>query len=263
MNVPLALASNEADAAAAAAVEQHHAEMAGALRLKVQTVLTAAAAGMDDEAAAAAGQLALWCSEVLMPHATAEEATLYAAARQRIEAKLLVEGMLREHAVILDLVHEIGSATTPLAAATAARALQVIFDNHLEKENTLVLPLLVGAPDVSLVELLGGLHQLVGGSPAGQTHTGEQGGHACGCGEVDDTDHPVLDARTVPHAIRHATVLGALDSIRPGAGMILVAPHDPKPLLAQVERRYPGVFGVEYLERGPEDWRLAFVRLHV
>ncbi len=262
MNVPLAIASNEADAAAAAAVEQHHAEIAGALHLKVHAVLTAAAAGIEGEVSAAAGQLVDWCSGVLMPHASAEEATLYAAAGCRPEGRLLVEGMLREHAVILDLVREIGGATTPVETAAAARALQVIFDNHLEKDNTLVLPLLVGASDVSLSALLGGLHQLVGDS-SDQAESVAQDGHACGCGEADGTDHPVLDARSVPHAIRHATVLGALDSIRPGAGMILLAPHDPKPLLAQVERRHPGVFQVDYLERGPENWRLVFVRATV
>lgn len=263
MNVPLAIASDEADAAAASAVEQHHAEMSGALHVKVQSVLSAAAGDVDGEVASAAGRLAAWCSEVLVPHAGAEEATLYAAAKQRPEGRLLVEGMIREHAVILDLVREIGRSTAPVEVGAAARALQVMFDNHLEKENTLVLPLLVGAPDVSLAELLDGLHQLVGGSSTDHAEPAAHDGQACGCGEVDGTDHPVLDARTVPHAIRHATVLGALESIRPGAGMILLAPHDPKPLLAQVERRHPGLFRVEYLERGPQDWRLAFVRLHV
>jgi uncharacterized protein (DUF2249 family) len=194
-----------------------------------------------------------------MPHASAEEATVYAAAKRRSEGQLLVEGMLREHAVILDLVREIGSATTPLATATAARALRVIFDNHLEKENTLVLPLLVSASDVSLTELLGGLHQLVGGAMPREDGAGTQR-HACGCGEADGEEYPVLDARAVPHAIRHATVFGALDAIRPGSGMILLAPHDPKPLLAQIERRSPGVFTVDYLVRGPENWQLAFVR---
>ncbi len=42
--------------------------------------------------------------------------------------------------------------------------------------------------------------------------------------------------------------------------MVLLAPHDPKPLLAQVEHRNPGVFTVEYRQQGPQDWRLAFVR---
>ena len=42
--------------------------------------------------------------------------------------------------------------------------------------------------------------------------------------------------------------------------MVLVAPHDPLPLLGQVEQRYAGAFAVEYVERGPEAWRVAFVR---
>ncbi|WP_406010372.1 DUF2249 domain-containing protein [Streptomyces sp. NBC_00637] len=43
---------------------------------------------------------------------------------------------------------------------------------------------------------------------------------------------------------------------RPGAASSLVAPDDPLPLLAQIEQRSPGAFTVEYLERGPETWRL-------
>ena len=42
--------------------------------------------------------------------------------------------------------------------------------------------------------------------------------------------------------------------------MVLVAPHDPLPLLAQLEERSPGVFSVDYLEQGPEAWRVRFVR---
>lgn len=85
-------------------------------------------------------------------------------------------------------------------------------------------------------------------------------GGSCTCGEVDGPQYPELDARTVPHAIRHATIFGALDSIAPGAGLILVAPHDPLPLLAQIEQRWPDEFAVSYLERGPEAWRLTFAR---
>ena len=32
------------------------------------------------------------------------------------------------------------------------------------------------------------------------------------------------------------------------------------PLLAQVEERFSGAFQVSYLERGPEAWKLVFVR---
>ncbi|MFC7495672.1 MULTISPECIES: DUF2249 domain-containing protein [unclassified Nocardioides] len=87
----------------------------------------------------------------------------------------------------------------------------------------------------------------------------ESGHGGCGCGAVDEA-LPELDARAIPHAIRHAAIKGALGSLQPGAGMVLVAPHDPIPLLQQVEAEQPGVFGFEYVERGPESWRIAFVR---
>ncbi|HEX5525105.1 MAG TPA: DUF2249 domain-containing protein, partial [Pedococcus sp.] len=85
-------------------------------------------------------------------------------------------------------------------------------------------------------------------------------GGGCSCGEVDGPELPELDARSVPHAIRHATIFGALDSVRSGGGLVLVAPHDPLPLLRQLEGREPGAFAIDYLERGPQAWRLRFVR---
>lgn len=83
---------------------------------------------------------------------------------------------------------------------------------------------------------------------------------ACGCGCTDD-GIPELDVRSVPHAIRHATVIGALDVIPPGGAMVLVAPHDPKPLLAQIARREGDAVQVSYLETGPEAWRLRLDRV--
>ncbi|MGW3658263.1 DUF2249 domain-containing protein [Streptomyces sp. NPDC005151] len=85
--------------------------------------------------------------------------------------------------------------------------------------------------------------------------TGGCGG-VCGCGGAEDEALPELDVRGVPHALRHATVFGALDAIPAGSAMVLIAPHDPLPLLAQIEDRSPGIFSVEYLERGPAAWRL-------
>ncbi|HET6166916.1 MAG TPA: DUF2249 domain-containing protein [Marmoricola sp.] len=95
---------------------------------------------------------------------------------------------------------------------------------------------------------------------AQQASEGGCGDHSCSCGEVDGPELPELDARTIPHAIRHATIFGALDAVAAGSGLVLIAPHDPLPLLAQVEQRSPGVFDVDYLERGPEAWRLRFAR---
>ncbi|WP_158253958.1 DUF2249 domain-containing protein [Cryobacterium sp. Y50] len=39
----------------------------------------------------------------------------------------------------------------------------------------------------------------------------------------------MLDARTIPHAIRHAAVIGALDAVVPGFARNVIEPHDPRP----------------------------------
>ena len=85
-------------------------------------------------------------------------------------------------------------------------------------------------------------------------------GHTCACGGHDDA-LPELDARAIPHAIRHASIFGALDSLSDGAGLVLVAPHDPLPLLDQARARYGSSLSVEYLQRGPDAWKLRFVKV--
>ncbi len=255
--------STEADAAAARAIEEHHGELSGALAALVARLVTAAEGG--DPAAVRAGQenLLRWAREELLPHAAAEEQAIYPAGAALDRGRLLVDGMVAEHGTIGGLVHEL-AATDGVRAAAAARALSAVFDSHLHKENELLLPLLTAAPDVSLAGLLDGMHAGIGGSEPDHLPGGPaaaHGDHSCGCGHADEPGYPELDARAVPHAIRHATIFGALSAIPDGGGLLLLAPHDPLPLLAQIEQRWPGAFEVGYVERGPETWRLAFVRV--
>jgi len=86
-------------------------------------------------------------------------------------------------------------------------------------------------------------------------------GTACTCGEKDDANFPPLDVRSVPHAIRHAVVFGALDAVKPGLGIVLIAPHDPLPLLAQIQQRNPGRFETEYLVRKPAEVHIRLTRV--
>lgn len=252
----LTLASDPKDAAAVEAVEAHHAQLAGELGGRV-AMLVAAADRDPAEADEVRTGLVAFCDRDLLPHAVAEESTLYAAARDLPEARLLVDGMLAEHRRLVALVDALREAGPAVRAAADGRALQVLFEEHLAKENDLVLPLLAGAPDISLADLLGGMHELLGGGEqAGGEPSGGGCGGTCGCGGSDDADVPELDVREVPHALRHATVFGALSAVPAGRAMVLVAPHDPLPLLRQIEDRHPGVFSVEYQERGPEAWRL-------
>jgi len=253
------IATTEADAAAVTAVEQHHAMLAGALATGVERLVSAGALWQ-----AARDELVAWCHEELVPHAQAEEKTLYPAAASFDSARMLVDSMVGEHGVIVGLVDGLAGATDPIRAAGSATALQAVFDSHLAKENDQILPLLAQSPGVDLAGLLAGMHDLLGHQEhhehSGAAAEGGCGGHECTCGEVDGPGYPELDARVVPHAIRHATIFGALDAVGPGGGLVLVAPHDPLPLLAQIEQRSPGVFEVSYLERGPEAWRLLFAR---
>lgn len=252
------LASSEADAVAAEAVKQHHAQLAGTLATLVEAVVLAASTGDADGAGAASGALSTWCERELVPHAQAEEASLYGAAHGRAEGRLLVDAMLAEHKRLIGLVRDLTRGHEPVRWAATASALQVLFETHLAKENDLVLPLLLAAPDVSVASLLAGMHELLGGTAPAAPEDGC--GSSCGCGGAETAGVPELDARAIPHAIRHATVLGALDAVPSGGRLMLLAPHDPLPLLRQVEQHAPGVFTVDYLERGPEVWRLCFAR---
>ena len=81
----------------------------------------------------------------------------------------------------------------------------------------------------------------------------------CACGH-EDADNIVLDTRAIPHAIRHATIFGALGVIQPGFSLNLVASHNPLPLLAQLESSRPGDFAITYLEDGPETWTIRLTR---
>lgn len=247
-------ASSEADARAVEAVEEHHGLLAGSLATRVERLVIA-----GEEWQSVRDELVAWCRDDLVPHARAEETSLYLAAGNFDTARLLVDAMLVEHSVISRLVDDLAAATDRVRAAGSASALQTLFETHVSKENDQLLPLLAQAPSVDLAGLLDGMHDLLGhhGNPAA---AGGCGGHQCGCGEVDHPGYPELDARRVPHAIRHATIFGALDAVGPGGGLVLVAPHDPLPLLAQMEQRSPGVFEVSYLKRGPESWRLVFAR---
>lgn len=94
------------------------------------------------------------------------------------------------------------------------------------------------------------------GEDLGLTETRSGG---CACGGHDEA-LPELDVQTIPHAIRHAAIKGALGSLAPGAGMVISATHDPVPLLQQIAHEAPDAFAVDYLDRGPERWRLVFVR---
>lgn len=165
----VALASTEADAEAVRAVERHHAELSGALTLLVDALIDQVRRGVadgggdgDPDLEPARSRLSAFCTEELLPHASAEEVALYPAAASDARARLLVEAMIGEHRTLSHLVDELARTTDPLQAVAVAESVRTLFGSHLAKENDLILPLVAASPDVSLVAVLSGMHELLG-----------------------------------------------------------------------------------------------------
>ena len=74
------------------------------------------------------------------------------------------------------------------------------------------------------------------------------------------TDDLVLDVRSEPPIRRHGLIFETFDALAVGAAFVLVNDHDPKPLYYQLEATQPGHFSWDYLEQGPEAWRVRIVR---
>lgn len=68
-------------------------------------------------------------------------------------------------------------------------------------------------------------------------------------------DIPTLNASEIPHAVRH----GALGTLNVGESMILIAPHNPVPLLKEIEAREES-FDLAYLKEEPQDFHIKFTR---
>jgi iron-sulfur cluster repair protein YtfE (RIC family) len=161
MTQPPTPAPTAADAAAADAVRAHHAQLAAGLAARVSALVEQAEAGPTGRPAAARDELIGFCRSELLPHAAAEEQVLYPPAQADPQAHLLVDSMIAEHRALASLVDVVATAPSMVRAAGAATALRELFGLHLAEENDVVLPLLVADPDVRLVELLAGMHELL------------------------------------------------------------------------------------------------------
>lgn len=69
-----------------------------------------------------------------------------------------------------------------------------------------------------------------------------------------------IDVRETHPVRRHPLIFETFDSLADGEGFELVNDHDPKPLHYQFMHERPGQFTWEYLDQGPEIWRVAIHR---
>lgn len=66
-----------------------------------------------------------------------------------------------------------------------------------------------------------------------------------------------VDARIYPPREKHAVIFDTFNNLKSGEEMELLNDHDPKPLHYQFLAEYTEQFEWEYLEQGPEVWRVA------
>ena len=65
-----------------------------------------------------------------------------------------------------------------------------------------------------------------------------------------------LDIRLVVPREKHPTIMKAFDDLQNGEAFQLINDHDPVPLYYQFNAEKANQFGWEYVERGPEVWRV-------
>jgi uncharacterized protein (DUF2249 family) len=70
-----------------------------------------------------------------------------------------------------------------------------------------------------------------------------------------------IDVRAVPPRERHPLIFSTFEGLAPGQALELVNDHDPRPLFFQFDAQMPGEFSWDYLEQGPDLWRVAITRV--
>ncbi len=78
---------------------------------------------------------------------------------------------------------------------------------------------------------------------------------------TESQDPKVLDVRPIPPRQKHPTIFATFDALNVGDSFVLVNDHDPVPLRYQFQFERPGQVAWEYLEQGPELWRVRISRL--
>ncbi|WP_030377814.1 MULTISPECIES: DUF2249 domain-containing protein [unclassified Streptomyces] len=220
---------------AQSALQQTQQRLQGRLATLTEVEPGAAEAGESVRAA-----LTEFCTGELRRYLSAADRTLYATASGAAETRLLVRG-LRTTADVLDsYVDRLPAAGDAASAATLGRAIEAVLRAHLAVERDVLLPALVGLPGADLPALVGDLDTLLAG------------------GTLEDP--AVVDVREIPHGRRHPRIFARFARLAPGESFTLVNNHDPKPLRREFQAAHPDAFTWEYVESGPERWRIRIGR---
>ena len=78
-----------------------------------------------------------------------------------------------------------------------------------------------------------------------------------------DVDHAAADAVVAHHSELAAALIRRVALLRAAARAGSGAARPPRPLLAGIERRFPGQIDSEWLQQGPDVWQIRLHRQYV
>jgi uncharacterized protein (DUF2249 family) len=70
------------------------------------------------------------------------------------------------------------------------------------------------------------------------------------------TNNKTIDVRPIIPKEKHPAIFAMFDSLYSGETMQLINDHDPKPLYYQMQAENNGQFEWQYIEQGPEVWKV-------
>jgi hypothetical protein len=141
----------------------HHAMLRRGLERRAGTLCEAVDSGVPFER-----QMMIlrdYLADEILPHAEAEERSLYRAAVTQARGSELVRALTAEHHALAYLASRLQPGADGSEAARAAERIATLFAGHVAKENDLLLPALAGG-GADLAALLADMHQLQAGARA-------------------------------------------------------------------------------------------------
>ncbi|MGH9086769.1 MAG: DUF2249 domain-containing protein [Acidimicrobiales bacterium] len=158
------------DTGAFEAMLGHHAILEDQVARRVATVRAVVDASGPYEPAVA--ELVAYVADEVLPHAMAEEHSIYQAAGTLPGLADTVAEMIGEHRQLAGSLEALAVSPIPGDAADLAVSIGALFVAHVAKENELLLPPLQAADTVSLSQLLVQMHRLTEAAQA-ETTTAE------------------------------------------------------------------------------------------
>lgn len=168
----------------------------------------------------------------VLPYASAEEETIYAAARAQRQLQAPVTGMVSEHEHLASLFSRLADATRLVAATEQAGSLASAFSSHLAEETSL-LPKLLEGTDIDPAPFVARMDSLARRSWASAA----------------------LDLRGLEPGPRQRAVFERFEGLPPGGSFGLLGDTPLEPVRYRLEARHGGEVTWELLEAGPPLWR--------